>query len=169
MTSVSYAELRRERWAYSGNVCYLVSLHRVSFHDMIRLRAFAPLLALCGGCGLLDDAVDCTLVGGQSGLTVKFTNVASAIVRVQVKATGLSEEPAYVAECSLQHPCESGVFFPNYIADRAYITLVSTTGTVSGEAAPMYQVTYPNGKKCAGKYSRSTVVMDARNGQVSGG
>lgn len=121
-------------------------------------------------CAIFDPGGDCTLIGGESGLTVRVRNVTSPITRIDVSPVAPGGQPAYVADCArLVSGCDHGVFFPEYSAPSAGITVVSAAGTVSGTTRLEYRVSYPNGPNCAPRVVSATATIDARNGSVVNG
>lgn len=123
---------------------------------------------ICGSCAFFDSGVNCTLVGGESGLRVRVSNVASPIIRIEVHPYAPGNQPAYIADClTIQGGCANGVFFPEYSAPSAAITIVMGGTTVSGTISLEYAVTYPNGRECEPRLKNASVVVDARNGFVT--
>ena len=83
---------------------------------------------------------------------------------------GAGRQPAYVADCAqIDGGCSNGVFFAEYRAASAAITVITATATVSGTIALVYTVSYPNGRECEPRLERASVVVDARNGFVVNG
>jgi hypothetical protein len=137
---------------------------------MKNIRFFLGVVPLVGACALFDSDDVCTLIGGNSGLTIRVSNVTSSIVRIEVNPYGAGRQPAYVADCAgIQGGCSSGVFFPEYSAPSAAITVVMATDTVSGTILLTYEVTHPNGPGCEPRLVNASVVVDARNGFVTNG
>jgi hypothetical protein len=135
-------------------------------------RTFLRCTALASLCGACENfsGVNCTLIGGESGLTVGFRHVTSPVIRVEVSPYGAGRQPAYVAECErIPGGCENSVFFPEYSAPYAAITVFTASGTQSGIIAPEYHTSYPNGPKCEPRLTRAAVIIDVRNGFLTNG
>jgi hypothetical protein len=95
----------------------------------------------------------CTLVGCESGLTVRFTGNVPVGARVTVSSPG--QQPA-TADCPPNLPCP-GVFFPRVTWTRVSITIQTSTTTISKDLTLTYHDFKPNGSGCGPTCSVSEV------------
>lgn len=114
-----------------------------------RLIIAVPLFAF--GAPACDSVTGvCTLMGCDSGLFVRLNAVPTEAFSVEVFARAPDESPGYRYECTpgplgCQHP----IFFSGFIADRAYIRVTTTDGSILHDVRPLrYESFRPNGPRC---------------------
>ena len=105
-----------------------------------RLLAFAGLLLAASGC-----AVECTLIGCSSGLSIMLKTAPTAAYRIEARS-GFGSG-AYVYECADPKAC-GGAFFSDYQPASVIIKVITATGTTTTTVNPTYEKSQPNGKRC---------------------
>ena len=110
----------------------------------IRCASIGTLSLLAGGtsaCGM-----GCSLVGCDSGLTVRVQPVPTVPYSVEAVAPGTNTR--YVFRCSTPGQC-ADAFFRDYLPTRAFIDVVAGADTVHREFTTVkYDKRQPNGEDC---------------------
>jgi hypothetical protein len=110
-------------------------------------------LAVAAAC---DRAIDCTLIGCESGLTVVIDNAPPGPFTVQGTAAGAAGV-VRTGGCPDTSGCTGTVFLPAFTPGRAQLTVTTSAGTRQHEVTPAYATTRPNGPRCGPTCRNATV------------
>jgi hypothetical protein len=120
---------------------------------LARRGAGGAALALVAACSSGTEV--CTLIGCQGGLAVEFERPPAAPFRVEV--SGGAGDPPAVVRCPSAAACPGPVFFRDFTAAEARVTVVTADGAVTTAVRPTYAVTRPNGPRCEPECRNATV------------
>ena len=102
----------------------------------------------------------CTLDGCHGGIMVHLTRLPSGPFRIEMRPAA-AEGTTYVYECGPTLPCRQNVFFPNMIADRVVITVVTGARSRETEIPQVVYTAYrPNGPGCEPQCQRASVTVE---------
>jgi hypothetical protein len=117
----------------------------------VKQLAIWSMLVFVVGCGVTTV---CTLIGCDSGLTVRVTNAPDG--PLSVVAVVPPSQAQFTATCPLATGCNS-VFFSDFTPERVDLTITTTDGTRQVEVTPTYTTSQPNGPHCAPTCRNATV------------
>ncbi len=121
------------------------------------LRRSLSVLSL--GSLTLLSACGCNLVGCFDGLTVALSVAPVGGYRVEARVLG--SPAAFVFECPADQDCGARAFFADFTPEVAFITVITSRGTVQREVRPGYTTQQPNGKGCEPRCMQGTVTVES--------
>jgi len=108
-----------------------------------------------GGCG-----VGCTLIGCDSGLTVRLQPTPTVPYRVEVASGGTGTRNVF--RCDKPGACSDAIY-PNFFPTRAVVEVITSTDTVRREFANIrYDKVQPNGGNCDPTCRIAMLIVDPR-------
>ena len=122
----------------------------------MRLRTFlfsatAGLLAGCSPFGA------CTLIGCHNGLAIQFNRPPTGAFRIEAIVGNQSAVQAI--DCADAATCT--MMFPELMAERVTVRVITQQGTYTQEFQPRYEKLYPNGRRCGPSCEQATVTFTA--------
>jgi hypothetical protein len=121
----------------------------MSIRKLRRLILALPVFAF--GAPACDSVTGvCTLIGCDSGLTVRLDALPTGAFTVDVYANSPNESPSYRYECTPgEFSCPQDVFFTDFLAEDPYIRVTTTDGSVLTQVFGLtYTSSRPNGRNC---------------------
>lgn len=130
---------------------------------VIAAAACAPSPEPGNGADGDDDAVRaCTMIGCESGLTVRLGAGLQGATAIEVSGPG---EPTQRAECGPARPCADGVFFRDFTAGQATVRVTLAGRVVTREVTPTWRDVQPNGEGCPPTCRQGEVVVSDGAGE----
>jgi hypothetical protein len=121
---------------------------------MISKRIRSVVLTMLAACG---PGADCTLIGCDDSLTVKFTKPPVAPFRIE--ARGSPEEAPRVYECTDIATCIKAPILERFGPSVVTLTITYQGRSTARQVQPQYTGLYPNGKHCGAACRLGTVTV----------
>ena len=111
------------------------------------------------GLGALSGCA-CTLVGCDSGLTVRLTPLPTEPYRVELLVPG-AQEPSYAYECDGGSDCPPYIRFPELFPLRVWVRVTTAGDSRVTEFTNVdYEKSFPNGRSCGPTCVHATVTVE---------
>ena len=115
-------------------------------------------VAVLGGCNGIFGPGACTLVGCDSGLTVRLDRVPAGTFRIE--AISPEGAPSQVYDCAGAGPqCAPEAVFRDFTPSQVTIRVTTASGTVTQTFQPQYSENAPNGRECGPICRNATVTV----------
>jgi hypothetical protein len=122
------------------------SVTRISTLSALGFAAVLTMPLLLG-CDSMFGSGDCTLIGCDSGVEVRFSGPVPAVFEIGLTPAG-GDERVISCEHAVAGWCVDGVFFENVTATEAVLHVRWEEGSITQAVQLEYERFQPNGPRC---------------------